>query len=62
MKSSALTETRAFPVPDASAGWRRLADRMARYSWLVLLVAVILALVGSTYYAATWVPAADSHQ
>ncbi len=34
----------------------RAADRLARYSWLVLLVAVVLALLGSVLSAATWRP------
>jgi len=45
------------PVVTApSAGWQRAADRLARYGWLVLLVAVAVALVGGTLYAATWGP------
>lgn len=39
-----------------SAGWQRMADRLARYSWLVLLGAIGLALVGGAIYAATWEP------
>ena len=29
-----------------SARWRWLADRLARYAWLILIVAVALALAG----------------
>lgn len=43
-------------VATASARWQRAADRLARYAWLILLVAVALALVGGVVYAATWEP------
>lgn len=41
------------------ARWQRGADRLARYAWLVLLVAVALALVGGIIDAATWQPRTD---
>ena len=53
------TVARGDPVEAApSAGWQRVADRLARYGWLVLLVAVVVALVGGTVYAAAWEPRA----
>lgn len=36
--------------------WQRWANRLARYGWLVLLVAAMVAIVGGTVYAATWEP------
>lgn len=33
-----------------------LSDRVARYGWRVLVLAVGLAIVGSVFYAATWKP------
>lgn len=42
-----------------SAGWQRIADRLARYSWLVLIGALGLALVVGPIYAATWEPGSD---
>ena len=39
--------------------WQRLAERLARYGWLVLLVAAVLAVVGSIVYAAAWQPQPD---
>lgn len=33
-----------------------LSDRLARYAWRVLVLAVGIALVGSLFYAATWEP------
>ena len=35
---------------------QRWADRLARYTWLVLGIAVALALVGGVVYAAAWQP------
>ena len=43
-------------VATASARWHRAADRLARYAWLILLVAVALALAGGAVDAATWQP------
>ena len=44
-----------------SARWQRAADRLARYAWLVLLVAVAVALLGGAVYAVVWQPnAADA--
>ncbi len=40
----------------ASVRWQRLADQLARYGWLVLLVSVVVALVGGMIYAAMWEP------
>ncbi len=36
--------------------WQHGTDRLARYGWLVLLAAVVVALVGGMVYAATWEP------
>ena len=36
----------------ASPRWQRTADRLARYAWLVLLLAVAVALLGGLLYAA----------
>jgi hypothetical protein len=33
-----------------------LSDRLARYWWRVLILAVGMAIVGSVFYAATWEP------
>ncbi len=38
-----------------SARWQRIADRLARWAWLVLLAAVAIALVGSAVVGA-WNP------
>ena len=46
----------------AAAGWQRAADRLARSGWLVLLVAVAVALVGGTISAVTWEPRAPDAQ
>jgi hypothetical protein len=43
-------------TPAIQTRWQRWADRLARYGWLVLLVAAVVALVGGTIYAATWEP------
>ncbi len=49
-------------VEMTSGSWQRVADRLARYGWLVLLVAVLVALVGGMVYAATWEPRAPDAQ
>lgn len=49
-------------TPTTQTRWQRWADRLARYGWLVLLVAVAVALVGGTVYAATWEPRASDAQ
>lgn len=46
------------PYPSASQPrWQQWADQLARHAWLVLRVAVALALVGGAIYAAAWQPA-----
>jgi len=35
-----------------SAGWQRMADRLTRYVWRVLLVAVVIGLIGGVIVAA----------
>ena len=40
----------------AQTRWQRWADRLARSAWLVLVIAVALALVGGVVYAAAWQP------
>ncbi len=40
----------------ASTRWQRLADRLARYGWLILLLAVAIALLGGVMAAALWQP------
>ena len=43
-------------VPATSEPWQRVTDRLARYAWLVLLVAIAVAVVGAIVYAAVWQP------
>ncbi len=45
-------------VGTTSARWQSVVDRLARYGWLVLLVAVVVALVGGMVYVVTWEPRA----
>ena len=42
-----------------SARWQRVADRLARYAWLILLVSVAIALIGGVVSAVVWRPDAD---
>jgi len=39
----------------ASAGWQRVADRLARYGWLVLLFSIVVGLIGGAIIA-IWQP------
>lgn len=43
----------AAPVM-ASARWQRVAGRLARYGWLVLLVSIAIGLIGGAMVAAAW--------
>lgn len=36
--------------------WQRSADRLARYGWAILAIAVALAIVGAVVYAVIWEP------
>ena len=47
-------------TPTTQTRWQRWADRLARSAWLVLVIAVALALVGGMVYAAMWEPRAPS--
>ena len=49
-------------VPTPSARWQRAADRLARYAWLVLLVAIAVALVGGVVAAIIWQPGSENVQ
>ncbi len=46
----------------APARWQRVADRLARYGWLILLVSVAIALVGGAVVAAAWQPGVQEVQ
>ncbi len=45
-----------------SARWQRTADRLARYAWVILLVAVTLALIGGAVSAVAWQPSSSDAQ
>ena len=47
-------------TPTTQTRWQRWADRLARSAWLVLVIAVPLALVGGRVYAAMWEPRTPS--
>lgn len=49
-------------TPTTQTRWQRWADRLVRYAWLVLVIAVALALVGGAVYAVTWEPRAADAQ
>ncbi len=49
------TSGREGPVPAATpARWQRLADRLARYGWRVLLLSIAVGLIGGVVLAAVW--------
>lgn len=41
-------------APTSSVRWQRVADRLARYGWLVLLVSIAIGLIGGVMVAAAW--------
>lgn len=45
-------------APGTSTRWQRAADRLARYTWLILLASVALALAGGAVVGA-WNPTTD---
>ena len=51
---------REYVAPSPSAWWQRAADRLARYAWLVLLAAVMIAVLGGVVTAAIWQPSIDT--
>lgn len=51
-----MPESENVALGDPFARWQRLADRLARYGWLVLLGSIAIGLAGGVIVAILWQP------